>query len=218
MPELRLNRAALMQLAVMVEGGLLVLALGLGWLVGHSPFAHFFWNGTHALLILAGTVPLLVVLLVTGHIPWGPLVRLREIIQRQIVPIFRPCTLADFALISLLAGLGEEALFRAVMQSWLSDLSHPVAGLIVASVLFGLAHLITPTYAVLATLIGLYLGGLWMATENLFLVAGIHALYDFIALVYLVRIRGGDEAEEVEPSLAEEDETPEPSEEADSSA
>jgi membrane protease YdiL (CAAX protease family) len=53
-------------------------------------------------------------------------------------------------------------------------------------VLFGLLHPITPTYAVLAALMGAYLGGVWLASGNLLVPIVAHALYDFIALAYLL--------------------------------
>ena len=60
----------------------------------------------------------------------------------------------------------------------------------VASVLFGLGHLITPVYAVLAAVIGFYLGALFLATDNLLIAIVAHGLYDFVALLYLIRRRG----------------------------
>jgi membrane protease YdiL (CAAX protease family) len=48
-------------------------------------------------------------------------------------------------------------------------------------------HLVTKTYAVIATLIGAYLGVLWLATENLLAPITTHAVYDFVALVYFLR-------------------------------
>ena len=59
--------------------------------------------------------------------------------------------------------------------------------MLAASVLFGLGHMVTPTYAVLAGLIGLYLGALSMVFGNLLQVVVVHSLYDFVALLYLVR-------------------------------
>jgi len=61
---------------------------------------------------------------------------------------------------------------------------------LIASVLFGLFHPITPTYAALAAAIGLYLGWLWLACGNLLTPIVTHALYDFLALAYLVKLRG----------------------------
>lgn len=63
-----------------------------------------------------------------------------------------------------------------------------VLALILAAVAFGAAHLITWTYAVVTTIIGAYLGLLWIWTGNLLTPMVTHAVYDFIALVYFLRI------------------------------
>jgi membrane protease YdiL (CAAX protease family) len=47
--------------------------------------------------------------------------------------------------------------------------------------------MITPTYALLAALCGLYLGVLMVLADNLVVVVVPHALYDFIALLYITR-------------------------------
>ena len=86
----------------------------------------------------------------------------------------------------MLAGIGEEALFRGIIQTTLADWLNQWVALAVASALFGLGHLVTPAYAVLAGLLGLYLGGLSMVFDNLLLAIVVHALYDFVALTYLV--------------------------------
>jgi membrane protease YdiL (CAAX protease family) len=49
--------------------------------------------------------------------------------------------------------------------------------------------MITPMYAVLAALVGLYLGGLFIWSDNLFVAIVSHASYDFVALSYLVSRR-----------------------------
>ena len=77
------------------------------------------------------------------------------------------------------------------MFFWLKTLvaehTASTTSLVIASLLFGLMHPITRTYAVICMLVGLYLGGIWMFTNNLFVPIFIHALYDFLALVYLLR-------------------------------
>jgi membrane protease YdiL (CAAX protease family) len=66
-----------------------------------------------------------------------------------------------------------------------------VLGILIASAIFGLLHYLSTTYAFYAFLTGVYLGVIYHATGNLYVVMVIHALYDFIALVYLVRMGKG---------------------------
>jgi hypothetical protein len=62
-------------------------------------------------------------------------------------------------------------------------------GLLASNIIFGLAHAVTPLYAVLATFVGIYLslsldyGG----DRNLLVPIVIHGLYDFLAFVALMR-------------------------------
>jgi membrane protease YdiL (CAAX protease family) len=78
-------------------------------------------------------------------------------------------------------------LFRGVLQGALQHALGLAAGLLLASALFGLLHFITLTYAVFATVLGAYLGWLWMVTDNLLVPTVAHAAYDFAALLYLLR-------------------------------
>jgi len=78
-------------------------------------------------------------------------------------------------------------LFRSVIQGALSTSAGPVIALLVASALFGCAHLVTVGYAVIAAAIGVYLGILWIWSDNLLTPIVTHATYDFIALTYLLR-------------------------------
>jgi membrane protease YdiL (CAAX protease family) len=91
--------------------------------------------------------------------------------------------------LSAIAGFSEELLFRGVIQPWLESSWGMTAGLLVSNIIFGLAHAVTPLYAVLATLVGIYLslsldyGG----DRNLLLPMVIHGLYDFLAFMALIR-------------------------------
>ena len=123
--------------------------------------------------------------------PVGPLKSLQQIAEEQIVPLFRHVGIVGFAAISLSAGLGEELLFRWFLQRGLMDWVGPPIGLplglVVASIAFGLCHWLNMTYALLTFCIGLYLGGLFIATGGVVVPLVAHALYDFVALVYLSR-------------------------------
>ena len=179
--------------AAVFEGSLAVSAVGLGWLLGQRPLASLTWDCTAAGWGLAATLPLLAMLWACVKCPWRPLRRIVEVLDESIVPLLGHCRAIDLALIAALAGLGEELLFRGVIQAAVGDWIGGEAGqwiaLAVAAVLFALAHSITVMYLVLAGLIGLYLGGLWLATGNLLVPIIAHAVYDFVALVYFVKIR-----------------------------
>lgn len=64
------------------------------------------------------------------------------------------------------------------------------AGLIASNILFGLVHAITPLYAVLATSVGIYLGLFldYGGERNLMTPIVIHAVYDFLAFLVIMRI------------------------------
>lgn len=178
--------------AALFEGCLGLFALGLGWLLGVR-----FWVAARIEWQAVGwgaicTAPLFAMLLCLEWLPYRPFATLRRVVSRLMTELFADATIHDLALVSVLAGLGEEFLFRGLLQTAVSQWTGwPMVGLLVASLLFGLAHLVTKTYAVLATLIGLYLGWVYLHFDNLLVPIVAHALYDFLALVYLLR-RGGD--------------------------
>jgi membrane protease YdiL (CAAX protease family) len=146
---------------------------------------------------MAASLPLLGLVIGSVHFSIGPLARLTEMVERMLVPMFKSANVIDLAVISILAGLGEELLFRGVAQYQIAQAiggkAGPWVGLALASMLFGLMHWITFGYAVLATAIGVYFGWLWMATGDLLAPAVSHAVYDWVVLVYLVKVRGGRE-------------------------
>lgn len=182
-----LTRATVMAMAVGFEGGMLLLALIAGLLLDRSPLGLLQATGTAVALGLAAAAPLLLLLAWSLSSDLPAMVRLRRDVQDGLVPVFASCRPPDIAVISILAGLGEEALFRGLIQTGLADALGPWIGLIAASTLFGLAHLITSTYALLAGLVGAYLGLLFMASGNLMLPVVTHSVYDFVALTFLMR-------------------------------
>jgi membrane protease YdiL (CAAX protease family) len=187
MPNHAPTRTHLVLLAVLFEGGLGALALLLGWWFEVPPLEHTKWDGAGVAWGLAGSIPLLLVFGLCLVWPVGPLASIKKFGEEFIRPMFRPCSILDLALISLLAGAGEEMLFRGVLQPLLTDSVGLWQGVLVTSVVFGLLHPLTPFYAVLATVVGVYLGWLFLATENLLVVIVAHGFYDFLALVYISR-------------------------------
>jgi hypothetical protein len=174
-------------MAVAFEGILLILAWGLGHLLGTPVGEQIAVSPSNLLLGALATGPLLAGLYWTLRTQWDILVRLRVVIEDTVAPLFADCSVAGLAVISILAGVGEEALFRGVLQSAIASSIGVVPALLVVSALFGLVHPVTAVYAVMAGLIGLYLGVLTIWTGTLVPAMTVHALYDFVALTYLVR-------------------------------
>jgi hypothetical protein len=174
-------------LAILFEGGLGVAAMALGWLVGQPPAATFRWSFTDLAIGLFASLPLLVALMLMTRSRVAALVRLRQFVDATVVPLFARCGMLELAVISVFAGVGEEMLFRGVIQVALARWLSVAAGVAGASLLFGMAHPLTLAYAVITTLAGLYLGFLFLASDNLLVPIVTHAAYDFLALVYLLR-------------------------------
>lgn len=78
----------------------------------------------------------------------------------------------------------EEFLFRGLLQNLLArTLKNPTAGLLAASVIFGLSHILHAPfpnwrYVIVATIAGFFYGRAWMKTGSLFAPCLVHALVD----------------------------------------
>jgi membrane protease YdiL (CAAX protease family) len=109
--------------------------------------------------------------------------------QRSILTLlggtFKPVLgLATALALGLAAGVGEEMLFRGVLQYELISRWGPVVGVGIASVVFGALHAVTPLYAALAGIASVYFGALYLVTDNLAIPIVCHAFYDVCALMY----------------------------------
>ena len=179
--------------AAAFEGSLVAVAMALGWLLNAPPLATFRFDGHDVIVGIAATLPPLGLFWLCLKCPWQPLRNITQILDETLVPLFRDCQIVQLAIIAALAGIGEEMVFRGVLQPAIAEAiggsRGAWLGLLIAAALFGLLHSITPTYAILAGLIGLYLGWLWLACGNLIVPITSHGLYDFVALVYLVKRR-----------------------------
>ena len=175
--------------ACAIEAALLLVAAAIAWAFGQPLLSDLHWSAPDFLLGLVATIPLCAFFWWMLRSRLGPLARIRDLLEAGLRPLFASWSLLERGFLSVLAGLAEEVLFRSVIQGIATVYLGPAAGLAVASILFGAAHLITGTYGIIAAVIGLYLGLLWLAGENLLIPIVTHAAYDFAALVYLLRLR-----------------------------
>ena len=171
------------------EFAMLVIGLFLGWVFSVEVADQIHWNWTA--LMWGSLAGIVLFLLVMGleHLPFDPLRSIQDRIIATIGKELAKCTLLELALISLLAGLGEEVLFRGFLMTWLESMGGYSVGLGVSSIVFGLVHSITWLYMIFTALSGLFLGWLFDATgeRNLLVPIVCHALYDFLAFIVIAR-------------------------------
>jgi membrane protease YdiL (CAAX protease family) len=179
--------------AAIFEGALAVVAVGLGWLLGQPPLETLTLDYQGFGLGVAVAGPPLLLFWLSVKFPLRPFADITRFLDKTIIPWFRSCSWIDLLGIATLAGLGEEMLFRGIIQAAVAkEIGDPYGvwiGLVMASMLFGLLHAMTPMYATLAGLISLYFGWVWLASGNLLVPITAHAVYDFAALIYFVKIR-----------------------------
>jgi len=172
---------------VISECALLLIALTLGRLGGVSPFEQLRLDARGAGAGLIAALPMLALLLWCLRTTWRPMLRLVTLVEERLGPHLANASASGIVLLAALAGIGEELLFRGVIQAWLAErlpLWLAVAG---ASLLFGIGHWLSASYAALAAAIGAYLGLVFLLSGNLLASIVAHAAYDVVALFVLVR-------------------------------
>ena len=176
-----------------------------GQLRGEDPWS---WGVAFGLF---ATIPMLLSIVLTAMVPWRPLVELRELVQTKLAPLFRGMPSWALFLIAMGAGFGEEWLFRGfgvqgidwlLPDAWSPEMVRWTAILIVALV-FGALHALTPMYFFLTFAMGIYFGYLVLLTDSLLPAVVAHGLYDYIALLYIMRLDKDHESAMCVPLSAE---------------
>jgi uncharacterized protein len=183
-----LNRQLAFSVGCLYELALLVLAVLWSWFFHRPTFPTFKWSLSAFLVGALAAIPPFAFFAWTLRSRIQVFSRHKQLMESLLRPLFGKWSLLELALISLVAGFSEEALFRGAIQGSLAGSVGLVASLVLASVAFGASHLITWTYAIIATAIGAYLGWLWIWSGNLLTPMVTHAVYDFAALLYFLRV------------------------------
>jgi len=188
-PSQAVNHRRFLRLATYFELGLLIIAYLIGWLLGIDPLENLHPTINVPVMGLAGTIPLLLFFELCYRLPFGKLHDIKRFLVDHMGPVLNSCHWTDLLYLGTLAGITEEVLFRGVLQPLLESHLGWVAGMVISNLFFALAHFITPLYAILAGLTGLYLG--WTmdfgGERNLLTPIFIHALYDFLAFLAVAR-------------------------------
>ena len=100
----------------------------------------------------------------------------------QLHELTRELTWLQILTLSLLAGFGEELLFRGFAQSWMASAIGPMFAIVFTSIIFALLHAMSLFYFLLALAFSIVFGLLLHITQSMSLVVTLHAVYDVIAL------------------------------------
>lgn len=175
---------------VVVLGGtalLAIVAMSL-CLVLKVPLAPQFNPDPNDFLIgIIATLPLVIFLWWFSNTTLEKLASFRNSQIKFFAEIGFTFTLPRIILMAISAGIAEELLFRGFLQTWINSFAPVAVAIIASNILFGVLHMRTALYAIIAGLVGVYLGVLYALTDNLLAPMVTHALYDAAALEYTRR-------------------------------
>ncbi len=164
-----------------------VAAIVLGWLIGTPLLPQISPSFDAALLGVIATLPLALFLWWFSNTQNPTLAAFRHSQVKFFSEIGFEFTPSRIIVMAVVAGVSEEFLFRGVIQSWIGGFAPIAVALIASNIIFGLLHMRTVLYAVIAGLVGVYLGVVYIYTDSLLAPVITHGLYDYVALVYTKR-------------------------------
>lgn len=173
---------------VFFESSLLLVAWVLGWFLGVPLFDIQRWNWKGLAIGLTSTLPLISMFFWLLQSKWEPCQNIRRIMDAVIRPMFQGFSILQLLILSLVAGISEEILFRGVIQGGTQISMGTPAAILLSAVLFGACHALTLFYFVLATFMGVYMSVVWLATGQLLAPIITHAVYDFLVLVWYLKM------------------------------
>lgn len=178
-----MTKTQFLLLASGFEGGLIAVAYLLGWWLEINPLASLRLHADALGVSLLATFWLIWVFGLTYHLPVPELQKIRRLLVETLGSLLSSCRWYELVYIATLAGVGEEILFRGLLQPWMETMWGKLWALLISNLLFGLAHSVTPLYTLLAALTGVYLG--WLldvgGERNLLIPMIVHAAYDLAA-------------------------------------
>ena len=182
------DRHQFLNFSGVVLGGLALVAIGLGWAFEIDPLAKFAWNWQAFGWGLLGTLPLFALFAAVYRLPINGFRTIRKFLSAELAPSLATLTWFDLVFLALLTGVSEELFFRGLLESWMSPEGQPWVGRLVASVLFGMVHLVTLTYGVITFVVGLYLSWLMSLIDppNLLIPIVTHAVYDYGGFLWII--------------------------------
>tara|TARA_R110002095_G_scaffold211930_1_gene200615 strand:+ start:937 stop:1572 length:636 start_codon:yes stop_codon:yes gene_type:complete len=169
--------------------GFIVIAFGMGWVLGVSPLQNLNWSWPDLFIGAAAVLPMFLFFLFAARTRISAFRKITRFLLDELGPRIVNGSVMELFILSIFIGLGEELLFRGVLQSWSSQYGVVIA-IIFTNLLFGILHSITRVYVIIATLMGVYLSLLLVLfpPQNLLIPITTHALYDFSCFLYIIRV------------------------------
>ena len=176
----RETRSSFLNTVGLVQGSLFLVAVALGLAFGVKPWLTLSFTPAELGLSLLGVLPMFMMFYASGS--------LNDLVVRMFGRSLDSLTVLDIALVALLVGVGEELLFRGVLERLLGRESAMV-GLVLANLAFAACHAVNRTYFVTTFFVGCYLSALMSAgdRDNLLRPIIAHTVYDFVAFLMIRR-------------------------------
>jgi membrane protease YdiL (CAAX protease family) len=183
------------------------VAIILGLLLGPDPrdvlpLPGQWWESISGIgLGMLAAIPILLAIQLIEKLPLESIRDLQKATEERLLGVMAKLRITDLLTVSICAGVGEELLFRGWLMMSLAGPMNQwetpalISAVIISSIVFGLAHPITPAYIVLTGLIGIYMAMLLVWTGNLLVPIAAHAFYDFIQLILATRMLKAQQAD-----------------------
>lgn len=174
--------------ALLFQQSLFLAAGAALWIWAGQPFESFVPFGWYDVLLgLALTVGLIALhQMIVLLWPAGNR-RLAEEMGGSVFSTERPYDLGAILVISLSAGIGEEALFRGGIQTFAGLYMPGWAAILVATAVFTAAHPGSRAFMICVAVLSLIFGSVYAWTGSLLGVMIAHALYDIFACLWTQR-------------------------------
>ena len=176
--------------ACFFEASLILVALFLAWIADINPFKYFYFSESAITYGVLGTLPLFILFLALEQLQHPSVAKIKQFLLSTLGPGLNRYHWTDLLVLAGIAGFSEELLFRGVLQPWMELYWGKNAALMGSNLIFGMVHAVTPLYAILAALVGFYLGLAldYGGERNLLTPVIIHGFYDFLAFMALMRV------------------------------
>lgn len=180
-----LNRSTLLNITIIVEAILLLLATAWSYLAGLQLMPAFVFSYKAMLIGCGAGVAMALtgyaLFLISSRVPM--LGQLHDIVHNNLIPLVADLKPLDILVVAMLSGFCEEVFFRGVAQQQF--------GIVITSLAFGIFH--DPSfrhvsYSILACLYGFALGYLFQYTGSIWAPIFAHTVHNLISL-FILRYR-----------------------------